>query len=91
MRALEWMLERSAPNRSAGTDHFFGISPSYGDMNWRGSDFSQAAFDSVMRMDKADWQAEMQLHAELFERLKLRMPEALERHRQVLSTQIEAL
>lgn len=91
MRALEWMLERSAPNRGAGTDHFFGISPSYGDMNWRGSDFSQAAFDSVMRMDKADWQAEMQLHAELFEKLKLRMPEALERHRQVLSTQIEAL
>ena len=91
MRALEWMLERSAPNRGAGTDHFFGISPSYGDLNWRGSDFSQAAFDSVMRMDKADWQAEMQLHAELFERLKLRMPEALERHRQVLSTQIEAL
>ena len=44
-----------------------------------------------MHMDKVDWQAEMQLHAELFEKLKLRMPEALERHRQVLLTQIEAL
>ena len=91
MRVLEWMLERNVPNHSAGTEHFFGVSPNYGDMNWRGSDFSQAAFDSVMRMDKADWQAEMQLHAELFEKLKLRMPAALEQNRQVLATQVEAL
>ena len=91
MRVLEWMLERNAPNHSAGTEHFFGVSPNYGDMNWRGSDFSQAAFDSVMRMDKADWQAEMQLHAELFEKLKLRMPAALEQNRRVLAAQVEAL
>ena len=91
MRVLEWMLERNVPNHSAGTEHFFGVSPNYGDMNWRGSDFSQAAFDSVMRMDKADWQAEMQLHAELFEKLKLRMPAALEQNRRVLAAQVEAL
>ena len=91
MRILEWMLERNVPNHSAGTEHFFGVSPNYGDMNWRGSDFSQAAFDSVMRMDKADWQAEMQLHAELFEKLKLRMPAALEQNRRVLAAQVEAL
>ena len=91
MRVLEWMLERSEPNHSSGTAHFFGNSPNYNDVNWRGSDFSQTEFDSVMRMNKVDWQAEMQLHAELFEKLKLRMPKALEQHRQILAAKVEAL
>ena len=42
-------------------------------------------------MDKAEWQTEMGLHAELFEKLKDRMPAALEAYRHELEAKINAL
>ncbi|MCE1161286.1 MAG: phosphoenolpyruvate carboxykinase (GTP) [Burkholderiales bacterium] len=91
MRVLQWILSRADGATDNGTEHFFGISPRYEDLNWKGLDFTPAQYATVTSMDKAEWQTEMGLHAELFEKLKDRMPAALEAYRHELEAKINAL
>ena len=76
MRVMAWMLERVEGN-GKGVDHAFGITPSYADLNWNGTDFSAAQYESVTRMDKDAWAAEMKLHEELFTQLSHNLPAEL--------------
>ncbi|MCE4540151.1 phosphoenolpyruvate carboxykinase (GTP) [Pelomonas sp. P7] len=76
MRVLKWMLDR-LEGRAQGSEHVFGMTPDYGDLNWQGLDFSPAQFDTVTRIDAAEWHAEMKLHAALFEQLGARVPAQL--------------
>lgn len=76
MRVLKWMLDR-LEGTGGGQEHVFGVSPGYSDLNWEGLDFSQAQFDTVTRIDAAEWQAEMKLHDELFAQLAFHLPTAL--------------
>jgi phosphoenolpyruvate carboxykinase (GTP) len=76
MRVLKWMLDR-LEGQGGGEEHVFGVTPRYGDLNWQGLDFSQAQFDTVTRIDTAEWQAEMKLHDELFAQLGAKVPAAL--------------
>jgi phosphoenolpyruvate carboxykinase (GTP) len=85
MRVLKWMLDR-LEGQGGGEEHVFGVTPGYGDLNWEGLDFSQQQFDTVTRIDAAEWQAEMKLHAELFAQLAQGLPAALP----AVKTQIEA-
>jgi phosphoenolpyruvate carboxykinase (GTP) len=73
MRVLKWMLDR-LDGTGGGDEHVFGVTPNHGDLNWQGLDFSTAQFDAVTRIDPAEWQAEMALHAELFRQLGERVP-----------------
>jgi phosphoenolpyruvate carboxykinase (GTP) len=78
MRVLKWMLDRLDGNGGGGgQEHVFGVSPGYGDLNWDGLDFSQQQFDTVTRIDAAEWQAEMKLHDELFAQLAFHLPASL--------------
>ncbi|MDM0021721.1 phosphoenolpyruvate carboxykinase (GTP) [Variovorax saccharolyticus] len=76
MRVLKWMIDR-IEQKADGTEHVFGVSPRYEDLNWTGLDFSAKQFDTVTSIDKAAWQAELKLHAELFEQLSHRLPQEL--------------
>lgn len=76
MRVLKWMLDR-LDGTGGGDEHVFGVTPNHGDLNWQGLDFSTAQFDAVTRIDPAEWQAEMALHAELFKQLGERVPAEL--------------
>jgi len=76
MRVLKWMLDR-LDGTGGGSEHVFGVTPAYGDLNWDGLDFSQTQFDTVTRIDAAEWQAEMKLHDELFAQLAQGLPAAL--------------
>ena len=76
MRVLEWMLGR-IEGTAPGTDNVFGTSPRYADLRWEGLPFSQAQFDSVIGIDKAAWQQELALHAELFKQLEHHLPAEL--------------
>ncbi|NCT84354.1 MAG: phosphoenolpyruvate carboxykinase (GTP) [Comamonadaceae bacterium] len=76
MRVLKWMLDR-LEGQGGGEDHVFGVTPGYGDLNWDGLDFSRQQFDTVTRIDAAEWQAEMKLHDELFAQLAYHLPAAL--------------
>ena len=76
MRVLEWMLGRIA-GQAHGVEHAFGISPTYGDINWNGLSFTEAQFQSVIGVDAAAWTQELQLHDELFTQLAYHLPAEL--------------
>ncbi|PTT93346.1 phosphoenolpyruvate carboxykinase (GTP) [Pelomonas sp. HMWF004] len=76
MRVLKWMLDR-LEGTGGGDEHVFGVSPNYGDLTWDGLDFSQQQFDTVTRIDAAEWQAEMKLHDALFAQLAFHLPAEL--------------
>ncbi len=76
MRVLEWMLGR-VTGTAQGEDNVFGVSPRYEDLRWDGLAFSRAQFASVIGIDKAAWQQELRLHAELFQQLEYHLPAEL--------------
>ena len=76
MRVLEWMLGR-IEGQAGGADNVFGTSPRYEDLRWDGLGFTREQFASVIGIDKAAWQEELSLHAELFKQLEHRLPAEL--------------
>jgi phosphoenolpyruvate carboxykinase (GTP) len=76
MRVLKWMIDRIEGSAN-GTEHAFGISPKYEELNWTGLNFSQEQFANVTSMDKAAWMAELKLHEELFTQLAYHLPAEL--------------
>ena len=76
MRVLKWMLER-IDGATGGTENVFGTTPNFGDLNWDGLEFTQQQFDTITSIDKAAWNEELKLHAELFEKLAYHLPQEL--------------
>jgi phosphoenolpyruvate carboxykinase (GTP) len=76
MRVMAWMLER-VEDRANASEHVFGMSPEYKDLDWNGLDFSEAQFESVSSIDRDAWRAELKLHDELFAQLKHNLPPEL--------------
>ena len=77
MRVLKWMIDRVEGNKTEGVEHITGVSPRYEDLNWTGLDFSAEQFATVTSIDKAAWEAELKLHAELFKQLEHHLPKEL--------------
>jgi phosphoenolpyruvate carboxykinase (GTP) len=80
MRVLKWMIDR-IEGKVAGQDNGFGVSPTYEELNWKGLDFSASQFNSVISIDKAAWQHELELHTQLFNQLHYHLPTELEETR----------
>jgi phosphoenolpyruvate carboxykinase (GTP) len=76
MRVLKWMIDRIEGN-AGGVENLFGTTPTFADMSWDGSDFSQQQFERITSIDKAAWEAEIKLHAELFDKLQHHLPTEL--------------
>ncbi len=76
MRVLKWMIDR-IEGKAAGTEHVFGVSPAYEELNWTGLDFTAEQFNTVTSIDKAAWQKELALHTELFQQLAYHLPSEL--------------
>jgi len=77
MRVLKWMLER-IDGATTGQENIFGISPKFEDITWDGLNFTAEQFETITSIDKEAWNAELVLHTELFDKLKYRLPAALE-------------
>ena len=77
MRVLKWILDRTEGSAAAGNAHLFGTSPSYGDLNWDGVEFTEAQFTQITSIDKNAWAEELKLHGELFDKLAYRLPQEL--------------
>jgi phosphoenolpyruvate carboxykinase (GTP) len=77
MRVLKWMLDR-IEGKAGGVEHIFGTTPRFDDLTWDGADFNQAQFDRITSIDTAAWEEELKLHAELFDKLKHKLPKELE-------------
>ena len=89
MRVLKWMIDR-IEGHAKGQDHVFGISPAYEELNWTGMDFSAEQFTTVTSIDKAAWQAELKLHAELFAQLAYHLPVQLQETRTRIERRLAA-
>lgn len=76
MRVLEWMFRR-VEGKAQGEPRLFGIVPSYPDLGWDGLEFDLSSFERVTRTDPEAWRRELELHAELFDRLGDRVPPEL--------------
>jgi phosphoenolpyruvate carboxykinase (GTP) len=90
MRVLKWMIDR-LEGQAHGADNIFGVSPTYGEINWAGLDFSPAQFDTVTRFDKTAWTEELALHQALFKQLAHHLPTALEQTRTAIGQRLAAL
>ena len=77
MRVLKWIVDR-VEGKASGTEHVFGVSPCYEDMEWQGLDFPRTKFDNITSINLDDWRKEIQSHAELFAKLAGRLPRQLE-------------
>lgn len=80
MRVLKWIVDR-VEGKASGTEHVFGVSPHYEDMEWNGLDFSRAKFDAITAIDLGDWRSEIRSHTDLFAKLAGRLPRELEETR----------
>ena len=89
MRVLKWMIDR-IEGTANGQDNVFGVSPQYRELNWNGLDFNEQQFQQVTSVDKAAWQAELQLHTELFEQLHHHLPAALSNTKAALEKRLAA-
>ncbi|CAJ49235.1 phosphoenolpyruvate carboxykinase (GTP) [Bordetella avium] len=78
MRVLKWMLGRLS-GEAGGQEQVFGISPSYGDVDWTGLEFTPDQFQQVISVEAPAWREELALHGELFEQLAQGLPPALSR------------
>ena len=90
MRVLKWMIDR-IEGKGQGSEHLMGVSPSYDALTWTGLDFNQDQFQSVISIDKSAWQAEMKLHAELFDQLAYHLPAELSTTKAKIEAQLEQL
>ncbi len=88
MRVLKWIIER-VEGRAAATATPLGHIPSYGDLDWTGIDYPAASFDTLTRVDAAEWRAELALHDELLQRLGDRLPTAVTQRRAALGALLE--
>ncbi len=89
MRVLKWMLER-VEGQAQGTDHAFGVSPRYEDLQWSGLDFTPAQYEQVTATAATEWQAELALHDELFKQLAHHLPAELPATKARLASRIAA-
>ena len=89
MRVLEWIVGR-IEGRAEGSENAFGISPRYEDLNWNGLGFSKEQFARIIGMDHADWQHELTLHEELFQRLAYHLPAELSATKQRIAENLAA-
>ncbi len=89
MRVLKWMIDR-IEDEAKGKEHFYGLSPTYEEINWKGLDFTPEQFHAVTSIDKQQWLDELKLHDVLFEQIDARLPKALRDTRQRIEKLLSA-
>jgi phosphoenolpyruvate carboxykinase (GTP) len=89
MRVLKWMLER-IDGATGGQENLFGVTPSYEDINWNGSDFTAEQFAQITSVDKHAWIEELKLHSELFDKLAYHLPQELTDAKAALESKLSA-
>ncbi len=89
MRVLKWMLGR-LDGEAGGQEQVFGISPTYGDIDWTGLAFTPDQFQQVISVDAPAWREELGLHGELFAQLARGLPPALSRTKSEIERRLAA-
>jgi phosphoenolpyruvate carboxykinase (GTP) len=83
MRVLKWIIDR-VEGKAEAVKTPLGLQPRYEDLEWAGLDFPRERFEELSKVDPAVWRKEVKDHAELYEKLKARMPRELYEQREKL-------
>jgi phosphoenolpyruvate carboxykinase (GTP) len=89
MRVLKWMIDR-LEGQAQGQETMFGVTPTYGELNWTGLNFTAYQFKTVTSIDKDAWVAELKLHEELFTQLAYHLPAEMTSTKAALAARLEA-
>lgn len=76
IRVILWILKRLEGKLDPVSNNI-GLAPSYKDICWKGLNFSEEDFDSLMTIEKDNWKHEIQRHEKLFESLENNTPQDL--------------
>ena len=68
MRVLKWIVERCGGTADAAETPL-GFVPRYDDLDWKGIEFDVRRFSTIMDVDPAQWERELDSHDEFFGRL----------------------
>ncbi|HLQ05338.1 MAG TPA: phosphoenolpyruvate carboxykinase (GTP) [Verrucomicrobiae bacterium] len=91
MRVLKWIIDRSSPTGRAGAlETPIGFVPRLSDLDLRGLAASTDAVERALRVDPAEWEKELEAHADWFEKLGGTVPEALRLQRRLLLSSLKA-
>jgi phosphoenolpyruvate carboxykinase (GTP) len=87
LRVLLWMIDR-AKGRGAAEETPIGLVPAPAALNWDGLDLSRAQRESLLRVDRAEWVAEVPEIRAFFDRFSDRLPRELDRSLAALNGQL---
>jgi phosphoenolpyruvate carboxykinase (GTP) len=89
MRVLQWMIAR-LEGKAGGSEHVFGTTPRYEDLDWSGLEFGRGDFEKITAIDKGQWTREFELHEELFTMLAQGLPHHLPETKAALQKRLAA-
>lgn len=87
MRPLRWIVER-ATGRVGAQETPIGWMPRYQDLDWRGLDMSEEAFEELMRIDRDRLKMQTLQHEELFLKLFEHLPKEMIFERELLISRL---
>jgi phosphoenolpyruvate carboxykinase (GTP) len=88
-RVLKWIIDR-CEGKAAARETTLGWMPSYEDLDWSGSDFSQEEFANVTSLDKEAWLNELEGVKEWFAKMGGKLPAKLADIRDQLEKRFQA-
>ena len=90
MRVLRWIIDR-CEGRASAVETPIGFLPRAGDLDLRGLDTPASRVEQALRVDEAEWRAELEEHGKWFEKIGPTVPEALRLQRRLLLSSLDAL
>jgi phosphoenolpyruvate carboxykinase (GTP) len=89
-RVLKWVVER-IEGRAAATETPIGYLPAEGALDVSGLDLSAAELAAVLAVDPAEWQRELPLIEEWFDKIGDKLPTPLRDELETLKRRLEAI